>query len=237
MFTNLVKMGAVASLVMSCASVYAETFNENVLFNKTIECSDKAKFNGGAFVNGVFGASLTDNEGYPGYISMGGTEDAIISVREYCGNKVCPKDLTFDANNYYFKNGNVGIGVSSPNAKLHVRGNVLCEGGFEVTELASNSINVDKLNANDIQMAMPGAADYVFDEGYNLKSLSEVENYVNEHKHLPGMPSASEMDANGVSVAQLSNLLLEKVEELTLHMIQLKKENAELKAKVESLSK
>jgi hypothetical protein len=51
------------------------------------------------------------------------------------------------------------------------------------------------------------------------------------------MPSAAEMDANGVSVSKMSNLLLEKVEELTLHMIKLEKEIAALKAKVESLSK
>jgi len=203
----------------------------------SLECSDRAKFNDGAIVSGTLIATLTDHEGYPGSISMGGTKEAVISAKEYCGNKSCPKDLTFDGNNYYFKNGNVGIGVSSPLAKLHVGGNVICEGEFEVQELASNTINVDKLNAKDIQMDMHGAADYVFDENYNLKSLSEVESYVNEHKHLPGMPSASEMDANGVSVSKLSNLLLEKVEELTLHMIQLEKENAALKAKVESLTK
>ena len=61
--------------------------------------------------------------------------------------------------------------------------------------------------------------------------------YVNEHKHLPGMPSAAEMDANGVSVSKMSNLLLEKVEELTLHMIKLEKENAALKARVQELEK
>lgn len=204
----------------------------------TFEAEGYARFNDGAIVKGGLSASLTDHPGYPGSITIGGTEKATIKATEFCGYKpACPKDLYFDAKNYIFLNGNVGIGVEDPQAKLHVDGKILCSGEIEVADLNSNSINVNSLNAKDIQMDMHGAADYVFDENYNLKSLSEVESYVNEHKHLPGMPSAAEMDANGVSVSKMSNLLLEKVEELTLHMIKLEKENAALKAKVESLSK
>lgn len=116
------------------------------------------------------------------------------------------------------------------NGDGYFTGNLTCKGPIEVAEL----------KANDIQMDMHNAADYVFYENYKLKSLSEVESYVNEHKHLPGMPSAAEMEENGISVSKLSNLLLEKVEELTLHMIkmeshmnELELENAALKAKVE----
>ena len=65
--------------------------------------------------------------------------------------------------------------------------------------------------------------------------MSEAKNYVNEHKHLPGVPSAAEMEAEGISVSQMSNILLEKVEELTLHMIQLQKENAALKQEMENM--
>ena len=84
-------------------------------------------------------------------------------------------------------------------------------------------------------MELPAAADYVFEDNYNLKSLSEVESFVKENKHLPGMPSASEFAEKGMSVSEMSNKLLEKVEELTLHMIQLEKENKDLKEKVNSL--
>ena len=84
---------------------------------------------------------------------------------------------------------------------------------------------------------MNNAADYVFEDNYDLKSLNEVESYVKANKHLPGVPSAAEMAENGMSVSEMSNLLLEKVEELTLHMIELQKENQALKAKVESLEK
>jgi hypothetical protein len=70
-----------------------------------------------------------------------------------------------------------------------------------------------------------------------MKSLSEIEAFVKENKHLPGIPSAAEMSENGVSVSTMSNILLEKIEELTLHLIRLEKENAELKAEFESLEK
>ncbi|MEE1063155.1 MAG: hypothetical protein UH071_05755 [Paludibacteraceae bacterium] len=214
------------------------TLKGDVLMHKTLEVEGFSRFNDGMIVKGGLRACLTDNLGYPGGITIGGTEKATIQATEFCGYRpACPKDLYFDAKNYIFLNGNVGIGVEDPQAKLHVDGKILCSGEIEVADLNSNSINVNSLNAKDIQMDMHGAADYVFDENYDLKSLSEVESYVNEHKHLPGMPSAAEMDANGVSVSKMSNLLLEKVEELTLHMIKLEKENAALKAKVESLSK
>ncbi len=228
-----------AATLKNTLNVTGNTTLNGITYAKgDIEATGRAILNGGAIVKGGIVASLTDHPGYPGSISIGGTEKATIKASEFCGYKpACPKDLYFDAKNYIFQNGNVGIGVEDPAAKLHVDGKILCSGEIEVADLNSNSINVNSLNAKDIQMDMHGAADYVFDENYNLKSLSEIESYVNEHKHLPGMPSAAEMDANGVSVSKISNLLLEKVEELTLHMIELKKENEALKAKFQELEK
>ena len=127
----------------------------------------------------------------------------------------------FKASKFTFKEGEVVI-----NNKL------TCKDELEVVGVTASTIKADDINVN-----MSNAADYVFDENYNLKSLSEVESYVNEHKHLPGIPSAAEMEQNGISVSAMSNMLLEKVEELTLHMIQLKKENEALKAEVKSLKK
>lgn len=228
-----------AATLKSTLNVTGNTTLNGITYTKgDIEAEGRALLYGGVIVKGGLRACLTDNLGYPGSITIGGTEKATIKVTEFCGyGPACLKDLYFDAKNYIFQNGNVGIGVENPAAKLHVDGKILCSGEIEVADLNSNSINVNSLNAKDIQMDMHGAADYVFDENYNLKSLSEVESYVNEHKHLPGMPSAAEMDANGVSVSKMSNLLLEKVEELTLHMIKLEKENAALKARVQELEK
>ena len=129
--------------------------------------------------------------------------------------------MIFQANQFIFDKGD-----------MVVNGKITCKDELNVTAINTSSIKTDDINVN-----MSNVADYVFDENYNLKSLSEVESYVNEHKHLPGIPSAAEIEQNGVSLSKMSNMLLEKVEELTLHLIRLEKENAELKAKFESLEK
>ncbi|MBK8804816.1 MAG: hypothetical protein IPN71_22665 [Fibrobacteres bacterium] len=66
-------------------------------------------------------------------------------------------------------------------------------------------------------------ADYVFEPDYKLASLSEVEAYTKTHKHLPEVPSATEIEKNGLDLAQMNLVLLKKVEELTLHTIALEK--------------
>ncbi len=72
-------------------------------------------------------------------------------------------------------------------------------------------------------------ADYVFDKKYELRTLTEVEKFINENKHLPGVPSAQEVVDNGIDVAKMDAKLLEKIEELTLYVIQLQKQIDELK--------
>jgi hypothetical protein len=78
-------------------------------------------------------------------------------------------------------------------------------------------------------------ADFVFENNYKLRSLKEVETYVNENKHLPDIATAKDMQENGVSVSEMQTKLLQKVEEITIYMIELKKENEELKSEIEKL--
>jgi hypothetical protein len=73
------------------------------------------------------------------------------------------------------------------------------------------------------------SADYVFDTDYNLRPIEEVETFVKENKHLPNIPSAKEIEDDGLLVTDMFNKHLEKIEELTLYVIQLKKENQALK--------
>ncbi len=96
--------------------------------------------------------------------------------------------------------GKVGIGTLTPNAKLAVKGNIHAE-----------EVKVD--------LSVPGP-DYVFKEGYDLKSLEEVQNYIKEHGHLPNIPSAKEMEANGIQLGEMNMKLLEKIEELTLYILE-----------------
>lgn len=77
--------------------------------------------------------------------------------------------------------------------------------------------------------------DYVFSEGYNLMSLEEIEEQINQRKHLPGIPSAQEIEENGLLLGDMQKKLLEKVEELTLHLIQQNKKIAELEAEINKL--
>jgi hypothetical protein len=72
-------------------------------------------------------------------------------------------------------------------------------------------------------------ADYVFEESYKLMSLKNVEDFVKMNKHLPNVPSADEMALKGMDVAQTSKMFMEKIEELTLYIIELNKEIETLK--------
>jgi hypothetical protein len=107
-------------------------------------------------------------------------------------------------------NGKVGIGTANPdqNARLSVDGKILAE---------------------ELQIIVDVPADYVFDQTYRLMPLLQVSHYIKENKHLPNIPSATEIQSKGWVVGEMSNKLLEKIEELTLYMIQLKDENEELK--------
>ncbi|GHT22924.1 hypothetical protein AGMMS4957_13770 [Bacteroidia bacterium] len=78
-------------------------------------------------------------------------------------------------------------------------------------------------------------ADFVFNDDYTLKPLSEVNHFIQENKHLPEIPSAAEMQSDGVSVGEMQMKLLQKVEELTLYMIQQQATIDALNAKIERL--
>jgi len=93
--------------------------------------------------------------------------------------------------------GNVGIGVANPLHLLHVAG---------------------AIGAEEVIVSSTGA-DYVFRPDYRLRPLTEVNAYINENHHLPGIPSEAEVKERGVSLGDMQTKLLAKIEELTLHMI------------------
>ncbi len=109
-------------------------------------------------------------------------------------------------------NGNVGIGTSNPTSALTVNGKILAEEFEIVTDVP--------------------ASDYVFESNYKLRPLHEVEAFVAKNKHLPEVPSAKEFKENGYKVGQMDDLLLRKVEELTLYTIELNKQVEALKAEL-----
>ncbi len=72
-------------------------------------------------------------------------------------------------------------------------------------------------------------ADYVFEDEYQLPDIEEIEKFVKINKHLPDVPSANEMKENGYNVGEMDEILLKKIEELTLYIIELNEEIEKLK--------
>ncbi|MBW6483930.1 MAG: hypothetical protein K0B10_12840 [Vicingaceae bacterium] len=108
------------------------------------------------------------------------------------------------------------IAVTNPNSNQDVF-RVMSDGHIWATELDI------KLKTN--------FPDYVFKANYNLMSIEELEKYIKKHNHLPNIPSAKEIEKNGLSVGEMQVKQMEKIEELTLYIIELKKEIEALKKK------
>lgn len=110
--------------------------------------------------------------------------------------------------------GEVGIGTTSPSYKLHVSGQV------KGTAFISSTTTY---------------ADFVFEDDYKLPALAEVEKFIEKNNHLPEIPSEEEARANGVNLQEMQAKLLQKIEELTLYVIELKKENESQQQEIEKL--
>ncbi len=132
--------------------------------------------------------------------------------------------------------GKVAVGDHTPSAKLDVAGNIKAH-EIEVTLAAMQDLQLNgTLAANNITYTANGnTADFVFEDHYHLKDLSEVEAFIKANKHLPEIPSAAEMEEAGVNLAEMNKLLLMKVEELTLYSIEQEKKIEARDEKVESL--
>lgn len=92
------------------------------------------------------------------------------------------------------------------------------------------------IRAQEVKVNLDGRlADFVFKSDYNLMPLKEVEKYVKTNNHLPGIPSATEVQQNGLNVGDMQNKLLQKIEELTLYTIEQDKKIRALEEKIEVL--
>ncbi|PWK22652.1 hypothetical protein LV89_03364 [Arcicella aurantiaca] len=115
--------------------------------------------------------------------------------------------------------------------------------GTGVTIPANNpySLYVSKgILTEKMRVAVGGSsfwADYVFDKKYQLPTLSKVEKFINENKHLPDVPSAEEVSKNGIDFVEMQATLLRKIEELTLYTIKQEKELKKLKREINYLKK
>ena len=120
---------------------------------------------------------------------------------------------------------------------LEVQGVSGFTGLLTADDLHANNIGVaNLLQAREIEVVMSPMPDYVFSDDYELTPLLELEQKIEELGHLPKIPSAAEVEeAGGIKLGELNRKLLEKVEELTLYMIQLKKDNDELRSRLDAV--
>lgn len=141
----------------------------------------------------------------------------------------------YGGNFYLFlhDNGKVGINTNNPTAQLTVNGNMLVGNPETVSMPSGYKLYVETgILTERLKVAIKGTgnwSDYVFASNYNLMNLKQVETFINENNHLPNIPSAEDMVENGLDVAEMDALLLSKIEELTLYVIQLQKEIDALK--------
>ena len=151
---------------------------------------------------------------------------------------------------------NVGIGNSSPQSLLELTARAENQSGLRFTNLTAQSpaqkqvaekfltlsdkgdvVLANQLSTSQLVVRTQTAsqwADYVFTKNYRLQPLGEVETYIRQNGHLPGIPSATEMTDKGVDLTKLLTTLVQKNEELMLHLIQQQKEIKALQAQVKS---
>jgi hypothetical protein len=157
------------------------------------------------------GGTKAIKPGYASYMGMDRTNGSIY-IGNFNGNQSSSafgpiSDAQFRI--YILQNGNVGIGTTNPTYKLSVNGNI-----------RSKEVVVES-----------GWADFVFEKEYKLPTLSDVEKFIKINKHLPEIPSAKEIQNNGLKLGEVQTKMMQKIEELTLYVIQLNKEIELLKTK------
>lgn len=136
----------------------------------------------------------------------------VIGQDTYTDCTACKGDIQFKpGKNFIISQGNVGIGDSNPAYKLSVNGTIRAK------EIRVNS----------------NWADYVFEDDYKLIDINSLENYIVQNNHLPNVPSAQTVESEGLDVSEMQKIQMEKIEELTLYIIELNKRIEELEAKVE----
>ncbi|PZU80016.1 MAG: hypothetical protein DI529_16995 [Chryseobacterium sp.] len=163
--------------------------------------------------------SLTGNSGTTTSNFIGTTDD---------------KDLLIKTNNTtrikVFKGGRIGIGVNSIPTDACYGGDLdnppFCPPVYKL--FVKDGIRTEKVKVEIA--AENGWADYVFAKDYKLMPLKEVESYISTNGHLPEVPSTEEAIQNGIELKAMNILLLKKVEELTLHLIEQDKRIEELEA-------
>jgi hypothetical protein len=180
--------------------------NENVQTIQIIEGSDPYIYSGLRFIDNGQSTARRVKEWSIWAGRDGGTWGSGLGFMRYdavnpCAGGICDLSL------FLHDNGNVGVGTINPSEKLSVNGNI---------------------RAKKVIVSQTGWADYVFDSSYTLKPIEDVATYIQENKHLPDMPTATEVAINGLDLGEIIKQQQAKIEELTLYLIKMNKEKKAL---------
>lgn len=178
------------------------------------------------FLKTGYGASLTHNP-TTGLIGFNTTQGKGTSGATSFFN---PTSIYIDSSGY------LGIGTSSPKAKLHVNSSMVI-GSDNLLPAAGYLLSVGgKIISEEVRVELnTNWPDYVFSDDYKLPSLKKIEEFISKNNHLPNIPSAREVKESGIDLGDMNKRLLEKIEELTLYMIDQHKEIEKLKEQVNDL--
>jgi len=190
-------------------------------------------------LNGNTALGLYSGTSYYGGVSYNGLNMVVSSAYGSFFGSLPSKDLLLNPPNCSillctFYPGKVGVGVDLPTASFHVGGNMMIGAGSPATGYAL-SIN-GKMVCEELKVQLDAAwPDYVFDSNYTLLPLEKLELSIKQNKHLPGIPSAAQIEKDGLLIGDMQKRLLEKIEELTLYVIEISKENKDLKKEIDNL--
>ena len=165
--------------------------------------------------------------------------DELGSNKLYIDNSNTPNPLIYGEfdNELIAINGHLGVTTLDVTGNVNIAGDSVSIGAGSGSELAVNG----KIRTREVQVTPDGWADFVFEADHELRSLEEVAHYIETNKHLPGVPSEKEVMENGINLGEMNATLLQKIEELTLYMIDLKttmkKENEALQAEIKALKR
>lgn len=132
----------------------------------------------------------------------------------------------------------VKFAINSNNGTFHSTGNGIIDGDMAIgtTETKGYKLAVNgNIRSQEIKVENINWPDYVFANEYTLPSLKEIDKHIKEKGHLPGIPSAVDVKSNGVNLGEMNAKLLEKIEELTLHLIKMDKKIEHLESENEAL--
>lgn len=139
-----------------------------------------------------------------------------------------------EGTNLLYTYNNVGINTATPSSNLEINAGGSAQRAFSISNGGSRNFQImgdGTTYSREVFVNMTNFPDYVFASDYDLMPLSKVEAYILENKHLPGIPSAKEMEEKPLGLAELNKLYLEKIEELTLHVIELNKKVEQIEKK------